>query len=382
MKSTVCSLLTTAVVLLFAQILSANAATLSANCTTGTNLQTQINLANPGDTIEVSGSCKGRFVISTSLTLDGGGVAVLDGQKLGTVLTVLEPSEGGGVTLNNLTIVNGDAGTGTGGGINSFGSLTLNYVTLANNIATVGGAISLNINVVTINHSTLRQNSAGSGGAISNGDGLLTINDSSIHDNNATFGGGINAGLGYTYISGSSVKRNAAQQGGGIFASDRQFSITQSSIDNNIARDGGGGIYNSHGLGFTVNKSTVSGNTADYGGGIANDTAGYGDTILNNVDVSNNSGLGMSGRGGGGGIWNNGQLTATGSRITANKTHLNGGGIDNFGNLMFDSGSLTNCDIERNVAADGGGIFDEPDSTALTLTNTSLIKNTPNQIAP
>jgi hypothetical protein len=394
MKSAASSLLAMTAVLALAQVAPVLGATLTVNCNKGDNLQTQLDIAAPGDTIEVSGTCRGRFTISKPVTLEGGGIEVsrrrgrhfrkagiLDGQKLGTVLTV---NDAEGVTLNHLTIINGDAGSAigqNGGGINCIGiCVTLNSVVLANNIGYAGGAIYFGNSGLAINNSILRNNSAVMGGGIYNADGLLTVNDSSIHDNNATYGGGIFTALGKTYITHTLLNSNIAQsgEGGGIWTSARAFSISDSAINNNTVNGGGGGgIANNHGLAVTIENSTVNGNAADFGGGIENNTAGYGSTVLISAEVKHNVSNGTSGSGGGG-IWNNGQLTATMSRINSNTARLNGGGIDN----VFGNGSLTDCDIKRNVAADGGGIFNEAGSTSLTLTNTTVLYNIPNQIAP
>src|SRR5438445_13775509 len=66
-----------------------SATTITVNCTTDPGaLATALATASDGDTLAIQGTCKGTFEISHSLTLAGSGGATLDGQRLGTVLTV------------------------------------------------------------------------------------------------------------------------------------------------------------------------------------------------------------------------------------------------------------------------------------------------------
>jgi len=106
---------------------------------------------------------------------------------------------------------------------------------------------------------------------------------------------------------------------------------------------GGGGIYNSGTL--TMTGSTVSGNTArdGSGGGIYN----FGILTMTGSTVSGNTA-----RDSGGGINNSGTLTMTGSTVSGN-TARDGGGINNLGLI-----DLTNTTVANNTAefGSGGGI--------------------------
>ena len=58
----------------------AMAETLTVDCTRGETLSKAVERAKPGDTIQVTGTCKETVVITTDrLTLDGQGSAILDG---------------------------------------------------------------------------------------------------------------------------------------------------------------------------------------------------------------------------------------------------------------------------------------------------------------
>jgi VCBS repeat-containing protein len=103
------------------------------------------------------------------------------------------------LTLNNLTVANGDADAG--GGILNFGTLTVSNSTLSGNSAFMGfGGGIYNAgpdSTLTVNNSTFSRNSATTqGGGIGNFFGSLEVNNSTFSDNSASLGGGgiFNAG--------------------------------------------------------------------------------------------------------------------------------------------------------------------------------------------
>jgi hypothetical protein len=122
----------------------------------------------------------------------------------------------------------------------------------------------------------------------------------------------------------------------------------------------GGGIFNLGSL--TVTGSTLSGNTAFLGGGIYN----HGGSVT--VTASTLSGNTASS---GGGIFNDfGSVTVvTGSTLT-NNTASSGSGIFNLGSVTVTASTLTG-----NTAGFGGGIFNNSGSS-LTVTGSTLSGNT------
>ncbi|MBV9042481.1 MAG: hypothetical protein JOZ68_15870, partial [Acidimicrobiia bacterium] len=155
------------------------------------DLQTALNNATSGETIDISGTCYGHFSVPsgiTNLTLVGG--ATLDGQNSGRVLTI--PS-GDSVTVRNLTIQHGSAADG--GGIQNNGTLTLIASTVTNNtsstsaggVANEGGTLTVHASTISSNHA---QDGGLGGGIINDNGGTTTVNDSTISRNTATFGGG------------------------------------------------------------------------------------------------------------------------------------------------------------------------------------------------
>lgn len=186
-----------------------------------------LTIASSGDTIMVEAAIyTENLTIGFSLRLVGSGAVttIIDGEAKGTVVTISNANAR--VALSKVTIRNGL--TKDGGGINNFGTLTVNNSIVSRNIASDpaarGGGI-FNTGTLTIANSTVSANTVWGdiafGGAIFNG-GLLTINDTTISGNNAY---------------------------GGLF-----FGIAD-----------GGGIHNDSGT-LTINNSTLSGNSARHGG--------------------------------------------------------------------------------------------------------------------
>ncbi|GIU81304.1 MAG: CSLREA domain-containing protein [Acidobacteria bacterium] len=179
----------------------------------------------------------------------------------------------GNLTINSLTIRNGDSSGSDGGGI----------------LNDIGGTL-------TIIKSTIRNNSSGTFGGGVSSYGTTTIINSTVSNNYANFGGGgIDSSIGSATIIGSTISNNTGGYGGGI----SNYDVT------------------------TIINSTISNNTGDYGGGISN----YGVATIINSTISNNSN--SSNGEDGGGIWNSGTLTLINSTISNNFAQEDGGGIYN-----------------------------------------------------
>jgi predicted outer membrane repeat protein len=255
-------------------------------------LQPAINAATQGETLLVTGTCTGPFTISSNLTLDGIGQAVLDGNQLGHTVTV---GSGARVILYNLSITNGTGGIsnqGTltvvdsavsgnttsnapGGGINNAvgATLELSDSTVSDNFSQGAGGGINNNGVITVRGSRLFGNSGDNCGGIANV-GLAgitaTVIGSSLHDNTARVadGGGIcdsqNAAL---TLSDSAVYGNTADFGAGIYDNQGTSRVISSTVVHNTAADQGGGIYTVNGGTISLTLSAVDGNTAEGGSG-------------------------------------------------------------------------------------------------------------------
>ena len=167
-----------------------------------TSLQDAVNApaTSPGDTLFVKGTCTGVTDVTKSLTITGqsnGGqkTATLNGGNLGGASTgVLTVEPGVTVTLNSLTITNGNSGSG-GGIINDQGTVILNGSTITGNTGCDGGGVYNYRGALTLNDSTITDNTACDGGGIYNIEGTVTLAGSSTITGNTApdpfFGGGI-----------------------------------------------------------------------------------------------------------------------------------------------------------------------------------------------
>lgn len=182
------------------------------------------------------------------------GETVITPAQANGVTRVLHIHQGARVTLQNLSIKNGDVskvGSARGGGIYNKGTLTVTDCRVANNHSGAGGGGGIyNEGILTMKTSVIRDNnSKNHGGGINHTHGTITIQDSTIIDNTATSGGGgIQGGASMTIVR-STLARNNAQYGGGLSQSGNA-SVT-----------------------VLVENSTLSGNSAQSGSAIGNNGA-------------------------------------------------------------------------------------------------------------
>ncbi len=262
------------------------------------------NRAGNGDTITVAaGTYPENITISKPVTITG---AAQDTTKLdgGNANQVIHVNNGVSVTVQKLTVQNGNANPG--GGIYNAGTLTLTDAAIITNTATTSGGAIFNDGSGTLNlkNVAVSGNKAKSGAGIYN-DGTATIDRSTLSGNTAS-----------------------TDNGGGIF-NHGTLTVTTSVINNNTTSTGiGGGLYNTMATGkVTLTTTTVSGNNAKFGGGIGNDTSGT--VTADRSTINGNTVTDI-----GGGIYNRagGVVSMTNSTLSGNKvTSGAGGGIDSFG---------------------------------------------------
>jgi hypothetical protein len=150
----------------------------------------------------------------------------------------------GNVTIEKMTISNGDASGSVGGGINNdHVNLTLNSCTLAGNIADFGGGLFNDGGVAIIRDSTLSGNSTGlDGGAVFN-NGTLTVTNSTFSGNNARYAGGINNGNGgaatLTIANSTFIANGASFDGGGIRSFSGSVTLGNTIVAGNTAAGSG-----------------------------------------------------------------------------------------------------------------------------------------------
>jgi hypothetical protein len=355
------------------------------------SLRAAIAAASSGDAVNFALSLDGQTITLTSGELDitqsldiqgpGAGVLTVSG---GGSSRIFDIASGADVTLSGLTIANGLAVQG--GGIDNFGTLTVNHCTLLNNEAVGGSGTSTTPN-------------AANGGGIANEAGaslsltqsLLTNNLAAASPGNDSFGGAL-LNLGSATVSSCTFTGNQATGGG-----------SSSFFDGSI----GGAIESFgfppsqlYGATLQISNSTFSGNTVNAASGATFATGGAIDLEFGVVaTISNSSFTGNVASGGvgcfpqGGGINTEGCiLTLTNSTLTGNhalaassvpppgEMSPAGGGalfLDPFADTIVNA---SNCSFTGNLAQAGpganglGGAVYNAGGT-LTLTNSTLSGN-------
>ncbi len=347
-----------------------------------------LSIAGTGDDVNATGDLDATETVAINGT--GSASTIIDGGDIDRVFNTISGTTD--LTLNGVTVQNGDAGLEDGGGVLASGALTVNNSTLTSNEADQGAGIVGS--AVTLTNSHVDGNVGADQGAgiwACCGAATFTITNSTV-DNNV--GGDQGAGVFHCCgdftltITRSSVSGNQGNdQGGGVFfcCGDAATNITivDSHIDNNVATDQGGGLFYCCGSdidpavdSITISNSTFNGNTAaGDGGGIficceatnGTNTSITGTTIANNTITL----------GDGGGIFTDGAVTIVNTTIHGNTAAESGGGISCGGGTL----SLTNVTITGNTAQSldtGGGIS----CSEFDALNTIIAGNTDGGTAP
>ena len=164
------------------------------------------------------------------LTISGGNASRIFNIGAGNTWQTGPP--GSMTTIAGVSLVNGNGNNDNGGAIFINDTLTLNNCTLADNLATGGGAVfGSNASTLTLNGCTLARNTANGGGAIFTS-GSLSLLNCTLAGNRAGQGGGIYANdlsLLNCTVTGNFLSTIGA--GGGIFANG---TVT---LDNSIVAD-------------------------------------------------------------------------------------------------------------------------------------------------
>jgi hypothetical protein len=235
-----------------------------------------------GDTINFNSSLNGQritltsgeLLVNKSVTISGPGATMLTVDANHTS-RVFDIASGKDVTISGLTITNGSAPIGFGGGIyNDHARLTVSGCTISGNSADQGQGGGIYNDgydgsaTMTITNSTISGNSAWPGGGISN-NGTMTITNTTLSgnsDNGYNIGGGI-LNYGTLTITNSTLSGNSAYSGGAIYNwGGAMLTITNNTFSGNFCSTGfnghGGGILNEGGtlkIGNTIFKAGPSG---------------------------------------------------------------------------------------------------------------------------
>ncbi|NAS24936.1 hypothetical protein GT755_25025 [Herbidospora sp. NEAU-GS84] len=206
-------------------------------------------------------------VITGRITLKGANTSIK--RALSAVpFRILDVGLTGDLTVEDVFVMNGLAGTGDGAGIRNAGRLTLRRVTVVGNVAQTGNGAGLaNTGRAAIRNSVFTTNLAlaGNGAGIHN-NGELHLTDSTVAGNalNARGAGVYTAAGRVTRIVRSAVNSNlsASQTGGGI-ASAGTTTLDNTWVRLNKSVGAGGGILVLPGGAVTLHRTGVRDNVPD-----------------------------------------------------------------------------------------------------------------------
>ncbi len=319
-------------------------------------LRSAITAADPGSAshkysieIKVSGTItleSALPALSKNMNLTGPGarrLTVEHDPNVSADFGIFVVNSGAAVEITGMTIAGGFT-TGSGGGIDNNGTLTVCRMTIDRNSAEDAGGGIYNGNTAT-----------------------LKASHTTIFDNLAEAGGGI-FNNGQVTASHMTISGNAGQQGGGVYNNGTFTLATASMLGNQAGFDSPGGGIDNNGT-LTLSHTTISHSAATTGGAVYNTgtlNASRMNITLNNATT-------------GAGIDNTSSLSVTHSTIF-NNSATTGGGIDNTGTL-----TVTHSSISHNLATTGLAVYnsgggqaeidystiDEPGAGGALVNNTS-----------
>lgn len=205
-------------------------------------------------------------IITGNVSLLGGPSTTIRRDPTAGTVRLLEVASTGSLRVQGIFLLNGNLGTGMGGGIEDAGFLNLVNVTLSGN-ATVGGAGG-GVDITSagrarIFRTVISGNRAGGGapgGGINNA-GRLTLDESRVSANSAVGGGGLATQPDATStIVQSTFDHNISSFEGGAIFNAGTTSLLRTLVERNSATTNGGGIFN-NGDTVTLSASIVRVNT-------------------------------------------------------------------------------------------------------------------------
>ena len=307
----------------------------------------------------------------------GSSLSVIDASNLGE--RIFEMFPGTNVNISCVKFIGGS--DDYGGAIRDTGG-TLNVVNgyFQNNIASdSGGAIYVSdLSIVSISDSLFQRNDAEHGGAVRlNDNQSAQILNSVFRHNSARYGGALLDNSNLLSISGSSFYENESEDFGGALESyGPSVQILDSDFTNNSSA-GGGAVTLENNLATIDNSNFISNEASRIGGGIFfsafSSSGSPGTLIINNSEISENSGCG------GGGLYVDGNLELSDSVVEGNNSlHSNclnsgegdwGGGMELMGTSTINNSSI----VSNNTTGEGGGI--SVYSGSLSVTNSNISSN-------
>lgn len=205
--------------------------------------------------------------VTSVITLNGVSqtTTIIDGNNGARVVAI---GSGNTLSIVDLTVRNGNAGGGDGGGFNNTGTLNLTRVIVRNNNARDGAGIWSRATGAVLNAT----DSSFIGNTGRDGAGVY-VRDSQATFNRVTFS-----------------TNSATRDGGGLYTRSNTTSVTNVTYSQNSADDDGGGYYFESGTGTTVNTTFYRNTATDAGDNIRTQsgTPSFTNTLADNNNGSNN----------------------------------------------------------------------------------------------
>lgn len=355
------------------------------------------------DAVTLSGDGAHRVLAATygdvslaTLTVDGGhsegpgGCVFVDDATLtanGVVFTncvtpvnggAIYVGPGGTVSLNGGEVSWSSAGGveadgGGGGGVESYGTLSLDGVSVHDNYAQdgYGGGVLAQAGLLDMQHSTFAGNGALYGGGLAL---MLNANSSIYTPTGLGSLTGPSSAPTHNYVDVNFNSNVAIGSGGAVYqASFAPMTFEDSLAEGNSASEDGGAFYVSY-SNLTLTRVTVSSGGAEYGGGGVALLHAY--LTLNNAAIENNS----SGGFGGGLSADYSNLSAIDTKFegnTAAADSARGGGLylQSTPATLLGGSIMTNQSLNRFQALDinslGGGLYAVESAVRLAYTTVS-----------
>jgi predicted outer membrane repeat protein len=218
---------------------------------------------------QVGGAVRAKSLVATSVSFINN--VSDDGGKGGGIYSF------GDVTLDRTVFRGNSTDSGPesqGGAVHALGDLVITDSTFVNNSSNQGGAVYV-VGDTVVSESSFSGNTADDGGAIYMvydalwAESSFTITDTSFSGNRADFyGGALFVDVYLLNISGSTFRGNSTGEhdGGAIYSDDGEVVVNQSTFVANVA-GGNGGAISSDTVGIQVASSTFSSNRAVSGWG-------------------------------------------------------------------------------------------------------------------
>ncbi len=311
---------------------------LRVNCNRGGTITKALENANPGDTIQVTGTCKERVTITTDrLTLDGQGSAILDGGggfKANAVFEGVVTIDGArGVTITGFTIQHGPDGITC-----KRGAACLIRNTILQDNADEGLQVSENSTAELTDCTSQR-----------NGEwGIVVFANSNVH------------------FHGTVALTNNAKSGLGVFFSSSAGSFSGATIhaDNNAH----------HGI-LVIGSSNIDIGRA---GGIvtANNNKKNGIGLLNDGSIQFWAATVSTSRNGGKGIYvgGNSSLRNFGATFLVKNNKDTGLTVENGGSVTMKNASITGNSIDVALSFDARATLKGNTIGSITCDNSSMIR--------